>query len=294
VLQSALKHRVCAWRIVVASLTLCGAARAAGESDRVPKLIEISTTDPSYKVRVSAALVLGKLRDRRAVPALRKLLATDKHYTVRATAAQSLGLIGDPTAIPELERARNDAHRFVRTQAEQALALLRRAPPKPVVAVPATPAPERFYVGVGGIADKSRRAGPELTRKMREFVVRELQRTPGVSLHPDPTGKKKLRGYTLDGVITEIKRSQTREYVEISCEVSYVIGLYPKHSIIMMTSAGATVQTPRRIFRSAQERALQLEALENAVRGAHQNLVSFLQKQNSADERPQRRRSAAK
>jgi hypothetical protein len=256
---------------------------AVADYDRVPGLIETLTTDPSYKVRVSSALVLGKLRDRRAIPALKKVLASDGHYAVRATAAQSLGAIGDASAIPALEKATGDSHDFVRTRAQAALNQLRGAAGKPKAEPVSAVTPkgkERYYVGIGGIADKSKRAGPDLIKRMREFVTRELERTPGVTTRLDPTGRsKKLRGFTLDGMITEIKKSQSREYVEISCEVSYVIGVYPSRSIVMMTSGGATIQTPRGQYRATQERAIQVDALENAVKGAHQNLMAFLQKQ---------------
>jgi HEAT repeat protein len=261
---------------------------APADRDRVPELCASVTTDPSYKVRVSAALVLGKLRDKRGVAALRKALG-DEHYAVRATAAQALGAIGDPQAVPALERAAEDPNDFVRTRAKQALQLLRShsqsgapsaAPAEPKVAAATRTGRERFYVGVGGMGDKSRRAGPELTKRMREFVVRELQRTPDVTLElGGGMQKKKLKGFTLEGAITEMKRAQSREYVEISCEVSYVIGVYPTRSIVMMTSGGATIQTPRGQFRQTQERRLQVDALENAVKGAHQNLLSFLKAQ---------------
>ena len=272
-------------RLVAATLVLGAAAVAGADYDSVPGLIETLTTDPSYKVRVSTAMVLGKMRDKRAVPALKKVLASDGHYAVRATAAQALGQIGDKSALPALEKALGDPHTFVRSRVEAALAQLKGTAP----AAPERPAPvavvtrrgtERYYVGVGGMGDKSKRAGTDMVKRMREFVVRELEQTPGVTMRLDPTGRgKKLRGFTLDGVITEIKRANTRDFVEISCEVSYVIGVYPSRSIVMMTTGGATIQTPRGQFRPTHEKRLQVDALENAVRGAHQNLVSFLQKQ---------------
>ncbi len=258
------------------------AAIARGEYDRVPDLCRAVTSDSSYKVRISAAMVLGRLRDKRAVHALKKALLTDGHYAVRAMAAQSLGQIGDRAAIPALEKATTDPHEFVRTRAQHALTLLKApgAPvAKPVHAVTRS-GKERFYVGVGGMGDRSRRAGPDMVKRMREFVLRELQQTPGVSLQLDPSRKgKKLKAFTLEGAITDLKRATSRDYVEISCEVSYVVGVYPTHSIVMMTSGGATIQTPRGQFRKAHEHRLQVDALENAVRGAHQNFVAFLKKQ---------------
>ena len=50
--------------------------------------------DPSYKVRVSAALTLGKVGGSAAVPSLIKALS-DQNNCVRGIAAQSLGKIGD-------------------------------------------------------------------------------------------------------------------------------------------------------------------------------------------------------
>jgi hypothetical protein len=267
--------------LVVLAL-LCVGSAAARDYDRVPDLIQTVTTDPSYKVRVSAALVLGKLKDKRAVPGLKKVLSTDGHYAVRATAAQSLGQIGDKAAVPALEAAQNDSHEFVRARAKAALATLSSSgPPKPEpVPVAVRSGRERYYVGVGSVGDKTKRAGPDMVKRMREFVVRELEHTPEVTLKLDGTGRgRKLKGFTIEGSITEVKKTASRSYVEISCEVSYVVGVYPSRSIVMMTTGGATIQTPKGQFRTNQEPGLRVSALEEAVRGAHQNLLAFLKKQ---------------
>jgi hypothetical protein len=267
--------------VMVLAMACAGVAGARPDYDRIPDLIQTVTTDPSYKVRVSAALVLGKLKDRRAVPALKKVLSTDGHYAVRATAAQSLGQIGDKDAIPTLDKAQSDSHEFVRARAKAALqALSSSGPPKAEpVPVAVKSGRERYYVGVGSVGDKTKHA-PDLVKRMREFVVRELEHTPEVSLKLDGTGRgRKLKGFTVEGSITEVKKSANRSYVEISCEVSYVVGVYPSRSIVMMTTGGATIQTPKGQFRPHQEQGLRVSALEEAVRGAHQNLLAFLKKQ---------------
>jgi hypothetical protein len=268
--------------VVVLATLFTTVAGARPDYDRVPDLIQTVTTDPSYKVRVSAALVLGKKKDKRAVPALKKVLGNDGHYAVRATAAQALGMIGDKGAIPALEKAQSDSHDFVRARAKTALAgLSSSAPPKPEpVPVAVKSGRERFYVGLGSVGDKSKRAGPDMVKRMREFVVRELEHTPEVTTRLDGTGRgRKLKGFTIEGSITEIKKTASRNYVEISCEVSYVVGSYPSRSIIMMTTGGATIQTPKGQFRNHQEPGIKVSALEEAVRGAHQNLLAFLKKQ---------------
>lgn len=262
--------------------TLCAGVAGARDYDRIPDLIHTVTSDPSYKVRVSAALVLGKLKDKRAVPALRKVLSTDGHYAVRATAAQSLGHIGDKGAIPALEAAQNDSHDFVRTRAKAALQALSSSAPAKSEPVPVAvkSGRERFYVGVGSVGDKTKRAGPEMVKRMREFVVRELEHTPEITVKLDGSGRgRKLKGFTVEGAITEVKKTTSRSYVEVSCEVSYVVGVYPSRSIVMMTTGGATIQTPKGQFRTHQEPSLRVSALEEAVRGAHQNLLAFLKKQ---------------
>ena len=53
---------------------------------KVEDLCKAVVEDPNYKVRVQAALVLGKLGDSSAVPSLIKALA-DQNSTVRGIAA---------------------------------------------------------------------------------------------------------------------------------------------------------------------------------------------------------------
>src|SRR5262245_11936980 len=98
-------------------LLLLVAARPAA-ADKIDDLSRTLTTDPSYKVRVQAALVLGKLRDRRAVPALQVALK-DENESVRGVAAQALGQIADKSAANALQEAVNDPSEFVRNQAKK-------------------------------------------------------------------------------------------------------------------------------------------------------------------------------
>jgi len=50
--------------------------------------------------------------------------------------------------------------------------------------------------------------------------------------------------------------------------------------MVMMTSGGATVQAPKLGYRPEKEHALQVDALEGAVQGAHQNLLAFIRSQH--------------
>jgi hypothetical protein len=52
-----------------------------------------------------------------------------------------------------------------------------------------------------------------------------------------------------------------------------------KGKILSIVTGGATLQVPRASWRDSAERGLWQQALENAVRGAHQNLVSYMTRQ---------------
>ena len=247
----------------------------AAWADRVDDLCRSLTTDPSWRVRLQAVVVLGKLRDARSVPSLLRALG-DENETVRGLSAQVLGELGDGQAIASLERVRRaDSSSFVRDKARQALgrlhpeALALRRPP------PEKSDSQALHVEVGGIGMKARHVSPELTARLRQAIIRELQRTPGLTLEGKP-----LSGFLIDSSITNVSRRTTEQWVEISCEVSFVVGRLPSKAMVMMTSGGATVQAPRLGLRPEAEKALQFDALDGAVQGAHENLLAFLKTQH--------------
>jgi hypothetical protein len=241
----------------------------AARADRVDDLLRTLNGDPSWRVRLQAVVVLGKLHDVRAVPGLVHALEHDANETVRGLAAQVLGDLGDQTVVPALERARFDGNDFVRERVRIALTRLH---PSSVAA--AKPDPGALHVEVGGIGAKSADVPSDLTRRLRELIIRELSRTPGLTIEGKP-----LSGFLIDSSITSVSRHLNGPWVEVSCEVSLVVGRLPSKSMVMMTSGGATVQAPKMGFRPEKERALQVDALEGAVHGAHENLLAFLRSQ---------------
>jgi hypothetical protein len=259
--------------IIAISITL---APTAARADRVDDLCRSLTTDPSWRVRLQAAVVLGKLHDARAVPSLLRALS-DENETVRGLAAQVLGDLGDSSAIAALQRARtNDDSQFVRDKAAAALGRLHGAEMAMKGASSSTGAggPPKMHVEIGGIGVKPRHLSPELAQRLREFIIRELMKTPGLTLEGKP-----LTGFLIDSSITNVERRTTDQWVEITCEVSLIVGRLPSRAMVMMTSGGATVQAPKLGMRPEKEKALQIDALEGAVEGAHQNLVAFIKTQ---------------
>src|SRR5262249_30005820 len=90
--------------------------------------------------------------------------------------------------------------------------------------------------------------------------------------------------YIVDGSITRLSREMNGPFVEVTCEVKITVS-NARGSILSMVSGGATVQTGRGPLTRAMEANLEAEALDNAVRGAHQNLYTFLVKHTGARER---------
>lgn len=194
----------------------------------------------------------------------------DPSWRVRLQAAYVLSKQHDPRVIPMFERLLGDDVEAVRRVAELALARLRvrpqeRPPDAPVGSV---------HISIGGVGAKPKNVGPEMTQRLRALLLREFAQTPGLTIDG-----KAVSGYLIDSSITQLSRKTTRDWVEINCEISVIIGRLPSKAMIMMTSGGATVQEPKGSFRADRAASLEADALEGAVKGAHENLVAFLRKQ---------------
>src|SRR5215471_17245719 len=99
---------------------LAGGAPARAQGPQIEDVEDSLLHDPSFKVRVEAALVLGKLREQRSVPVL-IAAARDPHPAVRASSVRSLGLIGAPAARDTVTAALRDPVPTVRHMARDAL-----------------------------------------------------------------------------------------------------------------------------------------------------------------------------
>ena len=234
-------------RALVVALLLIAAAPAS--ADKIDTLTRTLMQDPSYKVRVQAALVLGKLADRRAVPALMQALH-DENETVRGVAATSLGRIGDRSAANALQVGGDQRQLRVRARPGAASALelvagggggVTAAPPR---------AGARFYVAIG-FNGGGRAAGPEYTRLVREALARELQKVSSVTLSVSGGGEpsrsllasRHLQGFIVDGSIQRLSATPAGGQQNIDCDLKAFVATFPDRSIKAMTQEGASLQT---------------------------------------------------
>src|SRR5687767_7317262 len=141
------------WLVLLATVAWWSAALA----DKVDELSQKLRGDPDYKVRLSAALNLGKLGDPRAVAALIDGVG-DRDRTVRGVCAAALGKpVGASVpedlharAISALDRAASgDADATVRSEAGRSLGAIRALQTQR----PSPPAGRGVYVEIGPMAD---------------------------------------------------------------------------------------------------------------------------------------------
>jgi hypothetical protein len=233
---------------VVLGVVLLSASVARAASDvKVDDLCKAVLEDSNYKVRVQAALVLGKLGDHKAVPFLIKALA-DQNKTVRGIAAQALGQLGDGAASDPLrDLAKRESDPFVRGQAEKAVAALAGAGGAIGGGKKA-----KIYLNFGPFTGGSKSAGPEAAKIIKDALHRDLGKIPIVTLALSPADERNfaktgLLGFFIDGNIMRLEDIPTGGgSSETNCDVKVMVARWPSKSIIMWTNAGASLNSGSR------------------------------------------------
>jgi hypothetical protein len=230
--------------LVLATLGLPPSARAA-DSAKIEELAKAVVEDGNYKVRVQAALVLGKLADTRAVQPLVKALG-DVNKTVRAMAAQALGQLGDASAVEPLRGLLGkESDPFVRAQIEKAVAALASG------GGAGGGKKAKVYLSFGPFTGGTKSAGTEAAKVVADALARELGKLPVVTLQLSAADqhnftKTGLLGFYIDGNITRLEDVIASGTSETNCDVKVMVARWPSKSIIMWTSAGASLQSGSR------------------------------------------------
>lgn len=108
--------------------------RRESDDAYVQRLLDALRKDSSFKVRLQAAVFLGRTQDPRVVDPLAEALGDDSHATVRAAAATSLGTLQEPRGIAHLVRSMAlDDSSTVRQEATRALNTFPRSNALPYV-----------------------------------------------------------------------------------------------------------------------------------------------------------------
>jgi hypothetical protein len=252
-----------AFRTIVAPLLLIALAfGGTASADNTDRLMKQLTSSSDYKVRISAALSLSRLREQRAVPSFIKALK-DSDKTVRGVAAASLGKIVNSStksktrakAIAALKTAaKGDSNSFVRRQAQKAYDALKNLSGKTTTPTGGTGG---TYVNIGVMSAKVTNSD-KIRAHMRKTVQKTFKKKASSMMIAWPGGDspsksqlaaKKVKAFHVDGTLNELSEAKSGSSTTVTCKVSMLIATYaPKKngkvdkSMFGFLKGGASVQ----------------------------------------------------
>lgn len=223
----------------------------SAHADQVDKLIAQLNNSTQYKVRLSAALNLAKIGDRRAIPVFIKALK-DSDKTVRGVVAAGLAKLvtsGTPKdtrgkAIAALKiSATKDSNAFVRKQAQKTYDSLKSL--EAGTGTTAAVASGSIYVNIGGMSAETENSGT--IKSLMRTTAQKTFRSKASKMVIDwpggtPTAKqikdKKVAAFYVDGTVNEIKVASGL----VQCKVSMLLATFPEKSMFGFLKGGAAVE----------------------------------------------------
>jgi hypothetical protein len=234
-----------------------------------------------FRVRVSAALLLGKERPEGARQMLEKAL-DDGHPAVRAAAAAALSALGDSAAVGSLERhAQHEASGAARAQMQASITSLQRGASSPVHQNTSS-VRARYVVQLGAMRNSTGVRGPELARVLHDAARAQAESLPGAVVYDagDPEAEraaKRMPVLLLDGAITRMATNPSSGAMRIEARVEFSVRRVPQQTLKGTLSGGATAVESQRTLTPG--RLLELQnatvggAVESAMRGAESGLA---------------------
>jgi hypothetical protein len=257
---------------VVLAQDPAGALRDLGES-------------ADFRVRVSAALYLGRVKPAGAREALEHALA-DGHPAVRVAAATALSQLGDPAAIPALARRESvEPSASVKAQLASTIEQLKKAtaPDAPAVDPSGhTLGPNvRYVVRLGSMRNPSGVRGDDLKRVLQSAAKsRARALRGGVVVDTEPTllaqaSQRHLPILTLDGSVMQLTEAHVEGSVQVQAKVEFAVRR--EQTLKGTLSGAATTFGSGQSISDQGRRQLQDDAVDGAVqsalRGADQGLL---------------------
>lgn len=257
--------------LLVASLlaaeVMLGASRVSTAQDDSAAFRDLATGS-DFRVRVAAALALGKSKSSGARPALERALG-DSHAAVRSAAAAALGQLGDAAALPALRAAASrEADGGVKAQMDKTIAKLTGG------AGTSKTGKAKFLVTVGKLENKSGVSQATLIAALRDSTRARMAQVPGVEVVADgdllaESKSRNLPAFALDGSLTQLAKKQASDSVGYAARVEYLIRKIPDQTLKgTMSGAASAVADLKQVRGQNELNQLQLDALAGAVDGA--------------------------
>jgi hypothetical protein len=245
----------------------------------VAELIQRLTQGSDFRVRVQAALEIGKTKGRMGRLALEAAL-DDENAAVRAAAAAGLKVMRDPAAIPALARHANDGSPAVRAQIKTSMDALNDADG----AVERDSAKPDIVVQIGkiGSADANFTMLDEVARTSKQ----RLRELPGVAVmdagKEAVPARSKVPVIMMTGRVKKLEQSREGTSVVYLASIEFVLHKMPGQTIKGVVSGSAkasgSVEEMRSEAAMADLRKSAIEAaIDSAVRHAPQALRAAAQ-----------------
>jgi hypothetical protein len=262
---------LCLLVVVAAGIAPPGQVAYAGKLEELTRML---LEDDSYKVRVQAAQLLGRLGDPAGSEPLARAL-NDSNKLVRWMAAQALGRLGASSAAPALKALlQREKDASVRTQAEKALVAIATSPGNGSGATGG-----RIFLTFGSFSGGTGSADAGALEILRSALRRELGKLASVtfdSRESKPPPGARQQGFLIDGNVSRLDNGLVGGAMEINCDVKVMVARWPSRSIILWTNAGAAVQGGTRPQDIANARR---DCLEASAGQLGEDLSKFLQSQ---------------
>ncbi len=256
---------------VVASIALiCATASISPAQDASTAKRDLSSAD-DFRVRVEAALILGKAKGPDARGALEKALS-DPHPAVRAASAAALRSQGDVAAIPALERhLSSEGSGAVKSQIRTSIDSLRSGGGSGNSATVAAP---KYVVQLGAMKNLTNVRGDQLSQVMRSAARQRAASIPGAVLNEGgqmPAGHVPV--VVLDGSLLRMsQQSQSNGNVTFSAQVEFSVRKVPEQTLkASLTGAATSIGTATSLTTASRVNALQDQAVNGAVESAMRN-----------------------
>jgi hypothetical protein len=241
-------------------------------ADDLTSLTHDVASGADFRLRVSAALSLGKTKSRAALAPLISALE-DPSPAVRVAAAAALGVLGIKDAVEPLRsHLSSETSPVVRSQIKNAIDKL-------VGNREGDENAARVLVKLGQLKNLTGVRGTQLIEVFRGATRTHASALPGVEVLSDGTeGKReaearKLPLLVLDGVVNRLAQGSSGEQVTVSAQVEFVFRKMPEHALTGSVTGAARALDNAKILRD-QSLVAQLEnqalqgAVESAMRGA--------------------------
>lgn len=268
--------------LAVGGLSLTCAPRLAFALTPADALRDLARS-PDFRVRVSAAVTLGRARPPGAREALETALG-DVHPAVRTAAANALAELGNPLALAALERRlATETSQSVRAQMQSAIQQLQRGVTADQGGARRALGPSaRYVVRLGVMRNSTGVRGDEMRTVLHDATRSRARALRGAAVAPDGDSRilaqasgRRLPVITLEGSLTQLAESRITGGIQVQARVEFLVR---REQVLKGTlTGGATTFGTSPTLSDLGRRRLQDDAVdgavESALRGADQGLL---------------------